>query len=747
MSTDFDPYSVFLSLPPGRRPPTPEDLLGVPSGVRDRERIQQAFQERYAHVKKYILSPEAEHREAAQRILSELAQAVVRLTRLEPVVEAEAPADSLPVVVASQTHAVVVEDRAVQPRWQPSRQAVAIVAAGSIALLAIVLWSLRGDSPRKADPQARTAVAKPTSTTEVAEPEKSLADEKPPVEELKTGTTGTIAPPPDAEKPKATPKAPDEAQVPKAEPEPLPWGVWTDVLKRADPARDRLSGKCWREQDDLVLDAADGEALVVLPVRIEGSYELEIDYTNAAGFAVVFPVGTRLLSFVVDEHGASGVQLSGGQGVNSANDSRASAGRHRLVFSLRLTSTEAKIEVHWDGRPRTGMAMPEGVASIPERWQPVPPRQVAFVAMQKLSLHQVRLRRTTAAASEGDAPATTVEPPLAAGIPPPEPMPSQNAEAAPAAPPEAVKPPDEEASAEVDRKGEIARRLQDQLKALAALANRADTGTEIASFMESAQAAIDQAVAEAEFDTALKMVALAYRVAQRKAGREYRTTLQARREEIQQLAAGGAPLPRPPPRPAPPAGFVSLFDGRTLAGWQGDLQRYRVENGCLVSDMGPSRCPRGQGDIFSLKEYGDFVLKMEFRVERGANSGILIRSPRQGDLARDGMEIQILDESSSQNASARPWLRNGAISYVAPARPGCMKPTGQWNELEILCQAGRVKITLNRLVALDVDLDRFDRAADGQPHAGMRRRTGYVGFHGYCSQYRVDYRNIEIKEL
>src|SRR5689334_7155448 len=87
-------------------------------------------------------------------------------------------------------------------------------------------------------------------------------------------------------------------------------------------------------------------------------------------------------------------------------------------------------------------------------------------------------------------------------------------------------------------------------------------------------------------------------------------------------------------------GFAPLFDG-TLNGWKlvdGKGPGYVVENGVVV-------CPAdGGGNLFTEKEYSNFVLRFQFRLTPGANNGIGIRAPLGGDAAYLGMEIQILDD-------------------------------------------------------------------------------------------------------
>src|ERR1700694_2438447 len=91
-------------------------------------------------------------------------------------------------------------------------------------------------------------------------------------------------------------------------------------------------------------------------------------------------------------------------------------------------------------------------------------------------------------------------------------------------------------------------------------------------------------------------------------------------------------------------GFVALFDGKSLDGWQivGQKGRgYIVENGLLV-------CPAdGGGNLFTTKEYSNFVLRFEFRLFEGSNNGIGIRAPLEGDAAYKGMGIKILDDGAA----------------------------------------------------------------------------------------------------
>src|ERR1051325_720672 len=96
------------------------------------------------------------------------------------------------------------------------------------------------------------------------------------------------------------------------------------------------------------------------------------------------------------------------------------------------------------------------------------------------------------------------------------------------------------------------------------------------------------------------------------------------------------------PRPAgAEAGFVKLFDGKTLTGWK------------LIGGVGPGyvpkdgilECPKdGGGNLVTENEYSDFTFKFDFRLHHGSNNGVGIRTPLEGNLSYTGMEIQVLDD-------------------------------------------------------------------------------------------------------
>ncbi len=198
-----------------------------------------------------------------------------------------------------------------------------------------------------------------------------------------------------------------------------------------------------------------------------------------------------------------------------------------------------------------------------------------------------------------------------------------------------------------------------------------------------------------------------------------------------------------PPIAADEEGFESLFDGTSLDGWVllGQHGRgYLVDGGKIV-------CPRGSGgNLLSAAEYSDFVLRFEFKLESGSNNGLCIRCPLAWrNLAYDGNELQIIDNTAERYKNIEPWQKHGSLYHVAPAKTGALKPVGEWNAQEVTADGTRIRVVLNGVAILDVDTsDVSDRSILAR-HPGLKRKSGHVGFLGHNEP--VEFRNIRIRRL
>ena len=191
------------------------------------------------------------------------------------------------------------------------------------------------------------------------------------------------------------------------------------------------------------------------------------------------------------------------------------------------------------------------------------------------------------------------------------------------------------------------------------------------------------------------------------------------------------------------AGFLPVFDGKSLAGWQlfgGKGGGYGVKDGVIYCAKG------GGGNLLTDREYADFILRFEFKLEPGSNNGIAIRAPQAaGSMAYLGMEVQVLDDTDPKYAKLKAAQYNGSIYLIAPARRGALRPVGEWNEEEIYARGRHIRVTLNGKVIVDTNLNDVTDPETLRKHPGMLRDKGHIGFLGH-NDY-VEFRNLRIKEL
>jgi len=190
-------------------------------------------------------------------------------------------------------------------------------------------------------------------------------------------------------------------------------------------------------------------------------------------------------------------------------------------------------------------------------------------------------------------------------------------------------------------------------------------------------------------------------------------------------------------------GFVSLFNGKDLDNWVGNKQSYQVQDGNIkiVPQEG------GGGNLFTAKEYSNFNFRFEFQLTPGANNGLGIHSPLEGDAAYQGKEIQILDNTAEKYANLKPYQYHGSVYGIIPAKRGALKPVGEWNREEVIVQGSSIKVILNGTTIVDGDLKEASKngTMDGKDHPGLQKTKGHIGFLGHGDI--LQFRNIRIKDL
>ncbi len=189
--------------------------------------------------------------------------------------------------------------------------------------------------------------------------------------------------------------------------------------------------------------------------------------------------------------------------------------------------------------------------------------------------------------------------------------------------------------------------------------------------------------------------------------------------------------------------FTILFNGKNLDGWVGNKQSYKVDNGTILVD--PEG--KGGGNLYTKKEYSNFNFRFEFQLTPGANNGLGIHTPLEGDAAYLGKELQILDNTAEKYANLKPYQYHGSVYGIIPAKRGFLKPVGEWNSEEVIVQGSTIKIILNGTAIVDGDFMEASKngTMDKKDHPGLERTKGHIGFLGHGDVLR--FRNIRIKEL
>lgn len=175
-------------------------------------------------------------------------------------------------------------------------------------------------------------------------------------------------------------------------------------------------------------------------------------------------------------------------------------------------------------------------------------------------------------------------------------------------------------------------------------------------------------------------------------------------------------------------GFKPMFDGKSLAGWQGATDEYEVIDGAIVNKKGKG------GNLFTKDEYGDFTAIVEYKLPHGGNNGLAIRYPGTGDPSISGFcEVQILDDTAKQYAKLDPRQYNGSAYGVLPVARGYLRSVGEWNLMQVKVVGSTIQVELNGTRVLDGDVATVkEKMRDAKtPHTGITNTKGYFGFAGH----------------
>lgn len=187
--------------------------------------------------------------------------------------------------------------------------------------------------------------------------------------------------------------------------------------------------------------------------------------------------------------------------------------------------------------------------------------------------------------------------------------------------------------------------------------------------------------------------------------------------------------------------FVPLFNGRDLTGWKerqvrkGQEGRWTVENGVLTAKA-------GSGWLGTETQFGDFILRAEWKIVADGNSGIFFRVPDTtftGSPSEAGFEIQILDDNSPKyKGKLKPYQYCGGLYHFTPISKPMFKGVGEWQSYELTVKGDHISLVFNGERVLEADISTNEAMK-------KRPKKGFIGLQNHGTG--VEFRKIEIQAL
>jgi hypothetical protein len=177
-------------------------------------------------------------------------------------------------------------------------------------------------------------------------------------------------------------------------------------------------------------------------------------------------------------------------------------------------------------------------------------------------------------------------------------------------------------------------------------------------------------------------------------------------------------------------GFIALFDGKTLNGWHpkdgGGV--FVVEDGMITRIGGE------WSQLRTRDRYDNFILRLEWRMVDGGNSGVFIRAPRNARYSKIGMEFQLLNDGNTEPSDKGMGALYEAQAPLKVVRSAPM----EWNTLEIKADGPHIQAWSNGELVQDVNCDEHEELQS-------RLREGFIALQDH--DHRVQFRNVRLKKL
>jgi hypothetical protein len=210
----------------------------------------------------------------------------------------------------------------------------------------------------------------------------------------------------------------------------------------------------------------------------------------------------------------------------------------------------------------------------------------------------------------------------------------------------------------------------------------------------------------------------------------------------------------PPKEPAAPPAHPDVSGWANL--FAADLSNAEFPAGVWTVADGVLTASEDQA-IWTVRDYENFTLDLEFRTAPGTNSGVIVYCSDIANWIPNSVEIQIADDFAEEWAKEPATWHCGAIfGHLAPTKSVVKKP-GEWNRYTITCLGQKVTVVLNGERVTEMDMSLWTSAKtnpDGseipawlsRPFAELATK-GRIGFQGKHAGAPIFFRNIKIKEM
>ena len=203
-------------------------------------------------------------------------------------------------------------------------------------------------------------------------------------------------------------------------------------------------------------------------------------------------------------------------------------------------------------------------------------------------------------------------------------------------------------------------------------------------------------------------------------------------------------------------GWINLFSGTNLSGWHTFGQtsvsnKWSIDSNAIHFD--PS-AKGDDGDLVSNDTFENFDLKLDWKIIKGGNSGILFYvqddKPKYGDTYKTGPEMQVLDDERNED-NKTPSHHAGSLYDLIQAKPGVVKPAEEWNSVEIKSDNGKLDFYMNgeNVVSTTIWDDNWKKMIAGSKFKAWPDfatfKSGHIALqdHGF----NVWFKNIMVKKL